>query len=354
MDWSAPCGEIFLEEEERSSTLENLRFKQKEQTIKMGCVPSKLNEQTNDTKRKQPQIYDNQITKLNIDRRLKQWQQTKICAIRDCKLKHFPIELQKLSKKELKTIDGSNNMIKEIPVDLLLTQANLQRIVLENNKITDVPIELFMNLKQLKVLNLSRNSLKSIPREISMLRNLKELNVSENEMLVRVSFKGLGMCDSLELVDLSGCKSLKKFDDDDVVLGVEAKNDDDGNVKEERFRNLVTLIANGCSFYDLGDNFGAPQKLKTLVLDDNANFRKLPENIFTESIALARVSMHNCPSISIEEIERMPNFVDFCSRIKDSHDKKLTSGILLGATNFGDDGLDRRAKDSRLDFKVSL
>jgi hypothetical protein len=50
----------------------------------------------------------------------------------------------------------------------------------------------------------------------------------------------------------------------------------------------------------------------------------------------------------------MPNFVDFCSRIKDSHDKKLTSGILLGATNFGDDGLDRRAKDSRLDFKVSL
>jgi len=209
----------------------------------------------------------------------------------------------------------------------------------------------FAHAKRLKVLDASENAIDSI--DWSLLakqcgKTLKSLNLSRNQLLA-VDVGTLGEMEALEDVDVSGNGRLER-------LSLEASSSREDNNKEEekqkdvderKWQSLTTFAATQCDLLSVPDGF-LPPKIKTILLDDNPRLSRLPRDLFESCALLLRVSLHRCQAIDVKSIESMPGYSRFAEKVQQSHDKKIKGGVLLGS-GYGEDGLDRRRGDDRLD-----
>ena len=94
-------------------------------------------------------------------------------------------------KNNIQKLDLSQNQIKELPRQL----PALQKLVLNQNNLQEVSdsiINSILSSKVLKKLCLSKNKLKDIPQNITEIRTLTYLDLSENYLSI-ISFKSSGL-----------------------------------------------------------------------------------------------------------------------------------------------------------------
>ncbi len=149
------------------------------------------------------------------------------------------------------SLDWRRNQLKELPAQIGELK-NLTKFDLSDNQLTVLPSQ-FWELKKLTELYLGANQLKALSEEIGELKNLKILSLSRNYLSVAEINKSLTLLPQLEIIYLRdlGLTSLP-----DAVLGL--------------------------------------KKLKTLVLKNNDEGKKTPNNFSEKEQEKIRKLLPNC------------------------------------------------------------
>ena len=268
---------------------------------------------------------DGQYASGNKLRRENAWRRTGIVGLRDAGLKELPVVLFADANLALtvKTLDTSNNKLSFLPDTIgnltnlrsltltrnLLTTlplglskcANLRTLVLDDNQLVSFSVgdDFFSSLPKLTTLSLKRNRLTELPDGIGGLKALTSLHVNENKLNSLPNT--IGKCIKLEVIDASGNES---------------------------------------SEFILPSEIGDCANLTSLTLD-NCMVRKIPPEILRKCTRLSTLSLHGCP-INVRELEETPGWVEYQSRVKGKHSKKITGGVLIDGKFGLDDGIDRR------------
>lgn len=99
------------------------------------------------------------------------------------------------------SLDLSNQNVEKIP-EYVFGLKNLEELNVSNNQLTGAIQAEIRHLVNLKVLNASNNQMTGVPAEIGQLRNLEVLNLSNNQ-LTGLPYE-LGNLKNLKTLDISG------------------------------------------------------------------------------------------------------------------------------------------------------
>ncbi|XXG55598.1 hypothetical protein AAC387_Pa03g3228 [Persea americana] len=245
--------------------------------------------------------------------RIQRWRSTGIVALRDSKLKTFPIEVLDL-EKSVRTLDLSHNKIVDIPLEVSKL-INMQRLVLAHNLIKYLPMDLG-KLQSLKFLTLDGNRITTLPDECLLVR-LESLSISGN--LLTCLPETIGSLRNLVLLNVSDNK-LKSLPES---IG--------------SCFSLEELQANGNLIEDLPPSICNLTHLKSLCLNNN-NVRQIPSNLLKDCKALQNISLHDNP-ISMDQFQQIEGFQEFEARRKKKFDKQIDSNVMIGSKGL-DEGLD--------------
>lgn len=102
---------------------------------------------------------------------------------------------------QTRALDLSNRGLTSIPSDTF-TKTDLERLDLSGNRLSGAPQAEIRHLKNLKTLDLSDNQLTGLPAELGQLSKLETLDVSNNK-LTGLPLE-LGNLTRLRLLDVSG------------------------------------------------------------------------------------------------------------------------------------------------------
>jgi len=191
-------------------------------------------------------------------------QKTGVCSLKNKKLEKFPEELFSL-KRNLRTLDLSDNKIDELPADVGVLQM-LRTFKLDDNKLGNV----------ISPRKASRHTTKGeLPRTFGNLGKLEALHLSGNPLMTFPS--PVLRCSNLKHLDLSRCR-LSKLPEDICLL--------------KKFHYLC-LSSN--RFETIPDSIG---KLKVVELDLNHNsILVIPESLTeNQSLRVLRLD-ENCITV---------------------------------------------------------
>ncbi|KAJ8772974.1 hypothetical protein K2173_028151 [Erythroxylum novogranatense] len=246
--------------------------------------------------------------------RMARWRSTGIVAMRDAKLKTFPIEVLDLDRA-VRTLDLTQNKLVDIPTEINKL-INLQRLILADNLIERLPMNLG-KLQSLKIMTLDRNRISSLPDELGQLVRLERLYISAN--LLTCLPETIGSLRNLSLLNISNNK-------------LKALPESIGSCF-----SLEEIEANDNLIEDLPASICNLSQLKSLSLNNN-NVSQIPTYLLKDCKALQNISLHNNP-ISMDQFQQMEGFQEFESRRKRKFDKQIDSNVMISSKGL-DEGLD--------------
>ncbi|KAG8177057.1 hypothetical protein JTE90_024944 [Oedothorax gibbosus] len=191
---------------------------------------------------------------------IKNAEKTGVLQVANTGLTEFPREMFQLVNN-LRTLDISNNKIKELPPALEQFK-NLKNLTAVQIHITSLPSEMG-SLKKLECVNFSMNELTSLPDSFASLVNLRTINLSNNKF--REFPAVFTHMKRLEMLDLSHNKLTAVPDHVKDVSAIEI------NLNQNQISSLSEAISE-CS------------KLKVLRLEENClQLTAIPDKILTDS-----------------------------------------------------------------------
>eukprot|EP00112_Aurelia_sp_Birch-Aquarium-sp1_P003995 Seg1452.3 transcript_id=Seg1452.3/GoldUCD/mRNA.D3Y31 product="Leucine-rich repeat-containing protein 40" protein_id=Seg1452.3/GoldUCD/D3Y31 len=118
--------------------------------------------------------------------------------LRSNKLKSLPKGLD--SMKCLDMLDCRANLISEFPP--IEGEVNLKELCLSNNRIKELDSKLFQHLPMLMILDVKDNTIQNIPEEITTLRKLERLDLTNNHISVLPNV--IGNMENIKSISLDG------------------------------------------------------------------------------------------------------------------------------------------------------
>ncbi len=131
----------------------------------------------------------------NIEEALQDPEKARVLIIRNQDIDSLPSTLGLLT--DLKVLNLSNNHLRKLPGCIGKLQS-LEELICENNQLTAIPSSI-RNLKKLKLINLSNNELAMVPPQLSELDSLEHLCLASN----RIEKADIGLLRNLKDIDLS-------------------------------------------------------------------------------------------------------------------------------------------------------
>ena len=161
-----------------------------------------------------------------------------------CELNEFPASEILAYLPQLKSINLSNNFIKNLPTELFNQLPELQKLNLAHNQIEIIPE--FMAPNQLVHLNLSNNHIQEIPTySLDQLANLQTLNLADN-YLSKISSNNFTRLNNLQSLYLSANQiseiSENAFINLQNLHTLTLDNNQIQNIKTNNFNGLKNLL----------------------------------------------------------------------------------------------------------------
>ncbi|XP_060063114.1 uncharacterized protein LOC132543616 [Ylistrum balloti] len=169
------------------------------------------------------------------------------------------------------------------PLDKLQPSWIIQYFGIPNNSLIDLPDDYFDGFHTISVLDVSSNHFTSIPKALNQLSKTTEINLSLNRLV------------SLNILDLSGFKSLRKLDLSnnsitDVVLTTPG-------VTMPTLRE-INLNSNNITNFDSRSLLTFPN-LRNLIMSKNPNFEAISDVEFPEHMSAMRLESNRIKTIDV-------------------------------------------------------
>jgi len=123
-------------------------------------------------------------------------------SCRDNKLKNAGVPQELFNLDDLSVVDLSHNQLREVPAGLEQAK-NLLVLNLSHNMIETIPSQLFINLTDLMYVDVSNNQLDTLPPQIRRLTNLQTLMLNNNP-LMHAQIRQLPALVALETLHMRG------------------------------------------------------------------------------------------------------------------------------------------------------
>eukprot|EP00210_Caulerpa_lentillifera_P006501 g6210.t1 len=247
---------------------------------------------------------------------LSNWRKLKMIPCRDQKLTEFPLYTLDLGS-EAEVADFAFNQIPSIPHEIHNFK-NLRILNLKNNQLSTngIPLTLF-ELCQLRKLHLDANELTTIPKEVSQLIKLRHFSASGNRLSELPDVFGNFM--ELSVVEfaqnqlaalpptLGCCKVLHTLD---------------------LRSNQISIIP---------ENFSQLVELRFLRLDEN-RINEIQSSLLKGCQAMVMLSLHG-NGIQLRNLRTLDGFDDYENRRRSYYDKKIDGDSMQINERF-DEGID--------------
>jgi len=218
----------------------------------------------------------------------------------------------------IKVFSANNNNIDKIPKEFFKNITKIVKIDFSFNQIKEIEYEI-CNKTTLKFLSLNNNKITDIPNNFNNLKNLKELNLSNNLLNKNIVSETLFNLDSLEILNLSH----NKIKDFPINLLLNQK-----------------LMEINLSYNSIENNISNDYWSKTNLQNLDLSFNNLTVNNLSQNIFFcSNVSILNLKGnkIKLEELKHIKGFEKFVERRKQRKDQAFLHNL---AINFDFCGLD--------------